>query len=311
MQKAYLKKLYEFAEKDKDVLLLLADSGSGYEALFRNYLPKQIMDFGIAEENMVAAAAGMASCGKTPFLFTAGAFLAYRSMEFIRDDVCLQNRNVKIIGMGTGLAWSTLGPTHHTTEDLGILRSMPGLMVLTPSSPNAAAECVRIAYEHEGPVYIRLGMGGEDELYPENAVFAPGKNKILRNGKDASVFVTGAIAKDVLEAADIIDKKGISLKIIDAFSNTPFDFESVLEEADCTGRIITVEEHSVTGGLGSAVSEILADRKRAVDVLKIGIPNCFAKGYGTHHEVKMQNKLDGNGIANSIETWLRETGVNI
>ncbi len=132
MQKAYLLELFELAQKDSDVVLLLADSGTSYDALIRDSLPNQVFDFGIGEENMVAAAAGMASCGQIPFVFTAGAFLAYRSMEFIRDDICLQKMNVKLIGMGTGLGWSTLGPTHHTTEDLAVLRAMPGLTILTP-----------------------------------------------------------------------------------------------------------------------------------------------------------------------------------
>lgn len=309
MQKAYLKKLYEIAEHNRNVLLLLADSGSGYEALFQRYLPNQIMDFGIAEENMVVAAAGMASCGKIPFLFTAGAFLAYRSMEFIRDDLCLQNHNVKIVGMGTGLGWSTLGPTHHTTEDLGILRSMPGLMVLTPSSPNAASECVRLAYEYHGPAYIRIGMGGEPELYPEDVVLAPGENKILQEGNDIAVFVTGGLAKDVLSAAHILEEQGVSIKVIDAFSIAPFDVECVIQEAKNKRGIVTVEEHSVVGGLGSAVAEILAENRLAINFLRIGLEHGFAKGYGTHQEVKAQNGLDETGIADKILCWVQKEGI--
>ena len=158
MQKSYITKLMEIAQKDKNVLHLLADSGTGYDELFVHNFPDQIYNFGIAEENMVGAAAGMATVGKIPFVYTAGAFLAYRSLEFIRDDICLQNLNVKITGMGSGLSWCTLGPTHHTTEDIGILRSLPGLTILSPSTPIQVAECVEEAYNIEGPVYIKIGM---------------------------------------------------------------------------------------------------------------------------------------------------------
>ena len=142
MNSAYIGKLMELAEKDPDIIHLLADSGTGYDEMFKRNFPNQMYNFGIGEENMVAAAAGMASVGKKPFVFTAGAFLAYRSMEFIRDDVCFQNLNVKIIGMGSGLSWSSLGPTHHTTEDISVLRAIPNLMILSPATPRQVAACV-------------------------------------------------------------------------------------------------------------------------------------------------------------------------
>ena len=300
MQKSYLMTLYEIAESDPNVLLLLADSGSGFDELFKRNLPKQILDFGIAEENMVASAAGMASCGKIPFVYTAGAFLAYRSMEFIRDDVCLQNRNVKIIGMGTGLAWSTLGPTHHTTEDLGILRSIPNLKVLTPSCPSMTAKCVRLAYETKGPVYIRIGMGGENEFYTDEYDIAFGKSRTVSDGKDIVVFTSGAITGEVIKAAEILKEKGIDMGIVDCYSITPFDNKAILKAADEGKKVITVEEHSIIGGIGSAVAEILAENRKAVDFLRIGINNRFAEGYGTHSEVRLQNGLDAELIAEKI-----------
>ena len=304
MQKSYLMTLYEIAESDSRVQLLLADSGSGYENLFRQHLPERMFDFGIAEENMVAAAAGMASCGKIPFVYTASAFLSYRSMEFIRDDVCLQKRNVKLIGMGTGLGWSTLGPTHHTTEELGILRAMPGLTVLSPSDPVRTAECVRLAYEIDGPVYIRIGMGGEPVIYEEDDAPQKGENRTLREGTDAVIFTTGTILPEVLAAADTLAEEGKKLRVIDVCSVKPFDEAAVLEAAKQFGTVFTVEEHSITGGLGTAVAEVLAANARPVRFHKIGLDNVFAKGYGTQQEVRMQNGLDAAGIAEKIR---RET----
>ena len=305
MQKTYLLTLYKIAQNDPRVMLLLADSGSGYDGLFQEQLPKQIFDFGIAEENMVAAAAGMASCGKIPFVYTAGAFLAYRSMEFIRDDVCLQKRNVKLIGMGTGFAWSTLGATHHTTEDLGVLRSMPNLCVLSPSTPKLAGDCVLFAYEHEGPVYIRLGMGGERELYSD-IVFNVSQNIVAREGTDILILSTGVILSSVLNAANRLSALGFSVEVMDVISIFPFDEIGLLKAAQGKKVIFTVEEHNVIGGIGSAVAEILTEKQFYIPLFRIGLQKMFAQGYGTHDEVRKQNGLDADGIFERITSILQE-----
>ena len=164
-----LSELMELAENDKRILHLIADSGTGYDELFRHNFPNQIYNFGIAEENMVAVAAGLATTGQLPYVYTSGAFLVYRAIEFIRDDICFQNLNVKFIGMGSGLAWSSLGPTHHTTEEISFLRAIPGLRVFSPATPYEVGACVQAAYEYEGPVYIRIGMNHEEEFF-ENEI---------------------------------------------------------------------------------------------------------------------------------------------
>lgn len=307
MQKSYLMTLYELAEKDPNVLLLLADSGTSFDELFKKYLPNQILDFGIAEENMVAAAAGMATCGKIPFVYTASAFLAYRSFEFIRDDACLQKNNVKFVGMGEGLSWSTLGATHHTTEELSVLRALPNLVILSPSSPSVTAECIKFAYNHNGPVYIRIGMGGEPELYDET--FDITKNRILKEGKDVAIFATGGITAEVLKTAKILEKNGISAEIVDVCSIKPFDGESVIREAKDKKAIITIEEHSVVGGLGSIVAEVIADNNLSVNFLRLGLKDTFAKGYGTLDEVRKQNGLDSESLAESVSKWMKEKGL--
>lgn len=308
MQKAYLMTLYELAEKDKDILLLLADSGTSFDELFKKYLPDQILDFGIAEENMVAAAAGMASCGKIPFVYTASAFLSYRSYEFIRDDVCFQNQNVKFVGMGEGLAWSTLGPTHHTTEELALLRNLPNLVVLTPSTPLETIECIKFAYKHNGPVYIRIGMGGEKEFYSEMQLNDILKNKNLKVGTDISIFTTGSILEEVDKASEILENKGISVNIVDICSIIPLDKQNIIENLKTKKAVISVEEHSITGGIGSAICEIIAEEQILTPILRLGLNNEFAKGYGTHADVRRQNKLDAENIAEQIYNWLKIRG---
>lgn len=307
MQKAYIMALCELAEKDKNVLSLLADSGTGYDELFRRYYPEQMLDFGIAEGNMVSAAAGLAMCGKIPFVYTAGAFLAYRSYEFIRNDICFQNLNVKIVGMGTGLAWSTLGPSHHTTEDLGALRSLPNLTIFSPSCPREAEKAVKAAYALAGPVYIRIGMNNEPDLYGTDYTFETGKNIELKKGSDACVFTTGAIASEVMEAAELLEQEGVSIGVVNVHTVKPFDEDSVTEAAKRYPLLVSIEEQNVIGGIGSAMAEALAERGAAGTVLRrIGLNDRFASGYGTHEQVRQANGLNAEGICGSLMNILRE-----
>lgn len=301
MQSAYIGKLMQLAEKDHNVLHILADSGTGYDEMFRRNFPNQIYNFGIGEENMVAAAAGMATVGKIPFVFTAGAFLAYRSMEFIRDDVCFQNLNVKIIGMGSGLSWSSLGPTHHTTEDIAVLRAIPNLMILSPATPKQVAESLEIAYEHQGPVYIRIGMNHEKEFFGENYKMRLSQNDVIRNGKKATVYCTGSILEEVDSAAEMLLKDGLEIKLVNVVTIKPFNAEDILEEAEKSKLLITVEEHNVYGGLGGIISEVIAENGLGVKLKRIGINDAFASGYGAYKAVRKANRLDAESIYEQIK----------
>ena len=300
MNSAYIGKLMELAEKDHDVLHLLADSGTGYDEMFRKNFPDQIYNFGIGEENMVAAAAGLASVGKKPFVFTAGAFLAYRSMEFIRDDICFQNLNVKVIGMGSGLSWSSLGPTHHTTEDIAVLRSLPNLMILSPATPRQVAECVQKAYEHDGPVYIRIGMNHEKEFFSDEYVYDLAKNDVLMDGDDVTVFSTGSILEETYKASEKLKEDGINARLINVTSIKPFNDADVLEAAKMFGKIIVVEEHNIHGGLAGIIAEINSYRGLGAKIIPIGVGDAFAKGYGNQFMVRKQNGLDAESICDRI-----------
>ena len=304
MQKAYLMALYDLAKKDSRVLSLLADSGTGYDELFRQEFPGQLLDFGIAEEHMVSAAAGMASCGKIPFVYTAGAFLAYRSLEFIRDDVCFQNQNVKIVGMGSGLAWSTLGPSHHTTEDISVLRALPNLTIFSPACPREVEQAVYAAYEIQGPVYIRLGMNAEPDIYDGAEFdFLPGRNVTLKTGGRMVVFSTGSITSEVQKALQLLEQQGVESTHIHVHTLKPFDRQSVLDAAKQYSRIVTVEEHNQYGGLGSIVAEIVAEEGIGIPVVRVGLEDCFAKGYGNLEQVRAQNGLDARGILEKLQKY--------
>ena len=301
MQRAYLMALYDLAQKDSNVLSVLADSGTGYDELFRRDFPKQLIDFGIAEEHAVGAAAGMAACGKIPFVYTAGAFLAYRSYEFIRNDICLQNLNVKVVGMGSGLAWSTLGPTHHTTEDISALRAIPGLTVFSPSCPREVEKVVKAAYEIKGPVYIRIGMNAEPDIYGEDYPFVTGKNITLRNGEGIVIFTTGSIASEVCAAADELKEQGIFITVVNVPTIKPFDTENVLEMLQSHDIVMTVEEHNILGGLGSMVAEVMAENAVPHPLIRMGLHDVFAKGYGTIAQVRAANGLDRKTIVERIQ----------
>lgn len=305
MNSAYMGKLMELAETDPNVIHLLADSGTGFDETFRRYFPNQIYNFGIGEENMVAAAAGMASVGKTPFVFTAGAFLAYRSMEFIRDDVCFQNLNVKIVGMGSGLSWSSLGPTHHTTEDISVLRAIPNLMILSPATPRQVAACVQTAYEHEGPVYIKIGMNHEVEYFPESYVHRIDRSDCLKDGKDIAIFATGSILEEAVKACEKLEHDGITAKLVNVTTIKPFNEKEIVDITTEFEKIAVVEEHNIHGGLASIVAETIAYHGLRARVIPIGLRDAFAEGYGTHAMVRKANNLDAESLYRQIKEACR------
>lgn len=306
MQRAVVNSLYEIAQKDKNVVWLSADNGTDYDAWFYNDLPNQYFNFGIAEGNMVGAAAGMASCGKIPFVFTGGSFLAYRCCEFIRVDACFQNQNVKFIGFGSGTSISMLGATHHSTEDLSVLRAMPNLTILSPASPLEAQKVIKAAYEIKGPVYIRLGMTGEKEIYESDYDFEVGKDIVIKEGNDITIISTGSIIEEVLKATELLNEKGISTTVINAHTIKPFDASSILEASKETNYLFTVEEHNIIGGLGSCVAEVLAESDEKIKFKRIGLDDSFAKGYGKQMDLRIKNNLDGESIFNKIQSFLSE-----
>lgn len=297
MQSVYISKLMELAEKDKNVIHVLSDSGTAYDELFRREFPDQYLNFGIAEEEKVAAAAGLATCGKIPFLYTSGAFLVYRALEFIRDDICYQNLNVKIAGMGSGLSWSSLGPSHHTTEDVGILRTIPNLTIFSPSTPNQLEKCMEEAYRITGPVYLRIGMSKEKEFFTKED--ASCNYNTINPGNEIVLVTTGSIMEEVASAAELLKESGINTTIISAVKLKPFD-NSLFSDLMSAKQIITIEEHNIYGGIGSIIAEAVAERNLDIKVNRIGLNDVFAVSYGTIKDVRRANRLDAVSISEQI-----------
>lgn len=304
MRTTYLNGLYDLAKKDNNVVSLLADNGLIVYDDFRRDFSDRYFNFGIAEENMVAAAAGMASCGLIPYCYTINAFLAYRSYEFIRDDVCFQNQNVKIVGIGTGLAYSTLGPSHHTTEDIGLLRGLPNLTVFSPATKTEMKWIMEESYRIKGPVYIRLGNNTKD-FYEGDIKFEIGKPSTVREGKDITIITTGSILNEVMQAADFLKEDNIDASVVSVHTLKPLDNNSIADFVSQTGKIVVVEEHNIISGLYSAITEALIDTKVTLPVLKIGLKDQFAVGYGTLEEVRKMNGLDAESIRQKIVKFYR------
>lgn len=299
MRTAYLETLYELADKDKRVYALISDNGAIVYDQYRRDLPLQYLNLGISEANMLGVAAGMASCGKIPFAYTIGAFLAYRAYEFIRNDICLQRQNVKIVGTGAGEVYSALGPTHHSTEDLGGLRSLPGLTILCPASPLEVKKATVAAYRHIGPMYLRLGTNKEPEIYSRDYEFKIGKGIVLREGNDITLIGTGSILKDILDVAELLSKDGIRARVINMHTLKPIDEGIILQAIEETGKIVTIEDHNIIGGLGSAVAEVIAESGKGVSFKRLGLKD-FSKGYGIYKQVKETNGIGIEQLENEI-----------
>lgn len=303
MRTAYLDTLYDLADKDKRVYALISDNGAIVYDKYRKDLAAQYLNLGISEANMLGVAAGMASCGKIPFAYTIGAFLAYRAFEFIRNDICLQKQNVKIVGTGVGQVYSALGPTHHSTEDMGGLRALPNLTIISPASPLEVRKATIAAYEYEGPVYLRLGTNKEAEIYDEDYSFKIGKGVTIREGEDVTLISTGSMVKDILEVADLLKKDGVQARVINIHTIKPIDREIILQAVEETGRIVVAEDHNIIGGLGSAVAEVIAESGRGVCFKRFGL-NDFSKGYGTYAQVKEMNGIDVGRIYREVKLLL-------
>ena len=302
MRTAYLDTLYDLASKDKRVYALISDNGAIVYDKYRKDLASQYLNLGISEANMLGMAAGMASCGKIPFAYTIGAFLAYRAFEFIRNDICLQNQNVKIVGTGAGEVYSALGPTHHSTEDLGGLRALPNLTILCPASPLEVRKATAAAYEYEGPVYLRLGTNKEPEIYDGDYSFEIGKGVTIRDGNDITLIGTGSILKDILDVAEILQKSGIRARVINLHTIKPIDREIIIKAIEETGKIVTIEDHNIIGGLGSAVAEVVAESGRGIKFKRFGLQG-FSQGYGTYAQVKEMNGIDVEHIVDELKKW--------
>ncbi len=279
----YGKVLTEMAKKNTNIVALTSDlMRSNKTADFKKAIPERFFNFGIAEMNMVGAAAGMAVSGKIPYVSSFAVFLSLRCAEGLRTDVAYPNLNVRFIATHAGMSLGNGGTTHHATEDIAILRSMAGMTVIVPADSIETAKAVRATEGHQGPVYIRIGRSLEPMAYENDQYdYTIGKSIVMRDhGTDAVVIACGVTVKAAVDAADELKGEGVKIRVINMHTIKPLDAEAVLSNARKVGKIITAEEHSIIGGLGGAVAETLADAGVGIKFKRLGVPDCFcAIGY--------------------------------
>lgn len=300
MRNASTQVVYELIKQDKRVMAVTADNRNEIYDRIRMEFPDQYIDYGIAESNMIASAAGLASCGKIPFLYTITNFMSMRAFEFIRNDVCIGNQNVKFLGRSAGLVSSSMGPTHQGTEELALLRTLPNLLTITPASPIEAREATKFAYKHNGPVYIRLEGVNEAEIYDPCYEFVLGKGKIIRQGKDVTIISMGSVVSEALLAADRLAEEGVEVCVINMPMIRPLDRDMVCQAAYEAKLVITLEEHSIYGGLGSAVAEVMAENGVPARLIRMGL-DCIARGCGNRADMREANCISGTDIIKNIK----------
>lgn len=306
MRNAYLSALYDLAGKDKRVLALISDNGAIVYDKFRASFPEQYLNCGISEANMISVSAGLASCGKIPFAYTISNFLIYRAYEQIRNDICLQRMNVKLVGIGVGFVYSNLGPTHHGTEDIAVMRCLPNMTIFSPCDPLETKKVTMAAAAINGPVYIRLATGGSPAIYEKDYDFTVGKAVELKAGKDIVILSTGSLVYEVLQAANDLEKEGISARLLNFHTIKPIDREAVKGAAFETGRVLVVEEQNVNGALGGAVAEVLMEEGGgACKFKRMGLNDKFTNGYGTYDDLKDLNGLSKAHIIKAAKAMVK------
>ena len=301
MRNAYISALYEIAGRNKQIMSLNADIGAIVFDKFKTDFPDRFVNAGVAEQNMIGVAAGLASCGKIPFTYTITPFITARTYEQIKVDICLQNSNVKIVGVGAGLVYSTLGPTHHAIEDIAIMKTLPNMRIVSPADPIEAKMATFAIAEIKGPVYFRIGTAGEPNIYDKDYEFTLGKGMEIKHGEDVTLIATGSIVYDTLMAAKELEIKGISTRVINIHTIKPLDREIILKAARETGTIITIEEHNLEGGLGSSIASVILEESYSqIKFKRIGLKDAFCSYYGTHQELKSRCGIAKEDIVREV-----------
>jgi transketolase len=302
LRAAFISGLIEKAKEDENIFLLAADVGYRLVEPFAHQFPKRFINVGIAEQNMIGIAVGLALSDKTVFTYSIANFPTMRCLEQIRNDVCYHNANVKIVSSGGGLIYGSLGSTHHVTEDLAIMRALPNMTVVAPGDPREAALATREIAHSRSPCYFRLGRTGDPEVHRVEPAFKIGKAIKIRDGGDITLIACGGILYNVVQAAERLAEQGIESSVLSMHTVKPLDKAAVLSAAKETGAIITFEEHSIIGGLGSAVAEVLSEAEnQTLLFMRMGIPDEFSSRVGHRDYLLEDYSLSVEGIVGSVK----------
>lgn len=304
IRSTFVQTLVEEAASDSRITAVINDSLSASNlSPFKAQFPERLYNVGIAEQNMVGFGTGLAAVGLIPWVCSATCFLSFRSLEQIRNDVVYARQNVKLVGNTSGVDYGSLGTTHHSLEDVSILRALPGLSLIIPADHEETAQAVRTLLQTEGPAYLRLYRGEVPESLGMEGRFEPGKVRVLRKGTDCVVYAVGRMVHRALGAADALASEGISVGVVNVSSLSPLDVDGIAAAASGARCVVTVEEHSVLGGLGGAVCEVLSEHLprpvRRLGFHSFSIP-------GPAEELRKHYGLTAEGIASSVRTLVQQ-----
>lgn len=299
-RESYGNALVEIGKEHEDLVVLDADLAAATKTgIFKKEFPDRHIDCGIAEANMMGIAAGLSTCGKVPFASTFAMFAAGRAFEQVRNTIGYPHLNVKIGATHAGISVGEDGATHQCNEDIALMRTIPGMTIINPCDDIEAKAAVKAAYEMEGPVYLRFGRLAAPVINKEDYQFEIGKGVMMREGSDVTIVATGLMVSNALEAAEKLAADGINAEVINIHTIKPLDEDMIINSAKKTGKVITVEEHSVIGGLGSAVCDVLSE-KCPTSVTKLGVNDMFGHS-GPALELLKEFKLDGEGIYSQVK----------
>ncbi|MEN6462584.1 MAG: transketolase C-terminal domain-containing protein [Syntrophomonas sp.] len=301
MRDTFVRTLIELAKEDKKIELITGDLGFGVLKPYWEQLPDQFTNAGIAEQNMTTVAAGMALTGKIVFTYSIGNFPTLRCLEQVRNDCAYHNANVKIVCVGGGLVYGSLGMSHQATEDIAIMRALPDVVVMAPADLVEAEECTKALAKYSGTAYLRLGRGGEKRIHEKIDNFHIGKAVNVNDGSRIAIFTTGGIFEEVKEAQDVLVDAGYAPAVYTFPTVKPIDKEVIEKVASEFEWIVTCEEHNISGGFGSAVAEIMAEMKsKKASLLRIGLNDEYSVRVGNQKYLRRQYGLDAQSVSERI-----------
>ncbi|MBI5613799.1 hypothetical protein HY947_02655 [Candidatus Gottesmanbacteria bacterium] len=300
MRNTFAKVLLEEAKKNKKVIFLTGDLGFSVFEDFQKECPDQFINAGVAEQNMTGVAAGLAMEGMIPIIYSIIPFVTMRNFEQIRNDICYQNLNVKIVAVGAGFSYGPYGHTHHGLEDIGIMRTLPGLTILAPGDPTEARLATEAMFKYVGPTYLRLGKGGEPIVHEAEPLFTIGKAIELSKGRDITIVTTSNMLSRGNEVRLDLETKGYSVGLVSMHTIKPLDVSFILRLSNSCRAIFTIEEHSIIGGLGSSVAEVLAEQNNTVIFKRFGVSDRFTKVNGSRTYLQKANGLNTETLSESM-----------
>jgi len=301
MRDGVIGRLTELALTDPRIMLITGDLGFGVLDEYRRKCADQFINAGVAEQNMTGLAAGMAMEGMTVFTYSIGNFPTLRCLEQIRNDICYHDANVKILAVGGGFSYGQLGMSHHATEDLSIMRALPNMRVFVPSDPWQAQMVVDELVEWPGPCYLRIDKSSAGLERPQEGGFVAGVARVLREGNDVTIVGTGGILAECLSAATMLSQDGMSVGVVEMSTVKPLDGEAIASATECSSMVVTVEEHSIIGGLGGAVAEVMAELGSSTPLVRIGLPDVYSSVVGTQDYLRRHYRMDSGAIVERVK----------